>query len=88
MVFVWNRSTLKGILYIDGEQSGEKASEHRGPDIDLNPTNHTMYELGFKKDTKEVLNGFLRDLTVFLRPLKAAEVFTLYSKFHFNCVWA
>ena len=83
MVFVWNRSTLKGTLYLDGKKNGEQASNYQGPDIDLNPTNHTMYELGYKKDTKEVLNGFLRDLAVFLHPLKPAEAFTLYSKFPF-----
>lgn len=83
MVFVWNRITRRGTLYLDGKQSGEKNADHQGPDIDLNPTNHTMYELGYKKDTKEVLHGFLRDLAVFLRPIKPAEVFTLYSKFSF-----
>ena len=51
--------------------------------MDLNPTNHSIYELGFKKDSNEVLHGFLRDLAIFLRPLKPAEVLTLYSKFSF-----
>ena len=83
MVFVWNRSPPKGTLYLDGKKSGEKDSNLREPEIDLNPTNHTMYELGYKKDTKEVLHGYLRDLAVFLRPLKPAEAFTLYSKFSF-----
>ena len=81
LVFVWDRSTRKGTIYLDGEQSGETDSEYQGPDNELNPTNHSIYELGFKKDTNEVLHGFLRDLAVFLRPLKPAEVFTLYSKF-------
>ena len=53
MVFVWNRSTRVGKLYLDGESAGEK--DYTGQDIDLNLTNHTTYELGFKKDTKEIL---------------------------------
>ena len=79
MVFVWNRSTRVGKLYLDGESAGEK--DYTGQDIDLNLTNHTTYELGFKKDTKEILRGSLRDLMVFLRPLTFGEVFILYSKF-------
>ena len=78
MVFVWNRSTRVGKLYLDGASAGEKA--YTGQDIDLNLTNHTTYELGFKKDTKEILHGSLRDLMVFLRPLTFGEAFILYSK--------
>ena len=79
MVFVWNRSTRIGKLYLDGAFAGEK--HYTGQDIDLNLTNHTTYELGFKKDTKEILHGSLRDLMVFLRPLTFGETFILYSKF-------
>jgi len=87
-VFVWNRSTRKGKLYFDGVEAGEASSEYQGQDIDLNLTNHTTYELGYKKDTKELLHGFLRDLAIFLRPLTPGEVFTLYSTFFviFNAV--
>ena len=80
-MFVWNRSTRKGKLYFDGVEAGEASSEYQGQDIDLNLTNHTTYELGCKKDTKELLHGFLRDLAMFLRPLTPGEVFTLYSTF-------
>ena len=80
LVFVWNRVTRKGNLYLNGIHAGETASTYQGQDIDLNLTNHTTYELGFKKDTKEVIHGFLRDLMVFVRPLTSGEVFTLYSK--------
>lgn len=80
-MFVWDRSTLKGKIYIDGKLNSETASTYKGSDIDLNLTNHTLYELGFKKDTKDVFNGYLRDLAVFLRPLTPGEVSTLYSKF-------
>ena len=81
MVFVWDRSTRIGKLYLNGEYAGEEQSAYTGQDIDLNLTNHTTYELGFKKDTKERLSGSLRDLMVFLRPLTTREAFTLYSKF-------
>ena len=77
VVFVWHRSTRIGKLYLNGEYAGEKQSAY----IDLNLTNHTTYELGFKKDTKERLRGSLRDLMVFLRPFTTEEAFTLYSKF-------
>ena len=79
MVFVWNRSTRRGKLYLDGEFAGEQ--HYTGQDIDLNLTNHTTYELGFKKDSKKTLHGSLRDLMVFLRPLTFEEAFILYSKF-------
>ena len=78
MVFVWNRSTRIGRLYLNGASAGEQ--HYRGQDIDLNLTNHTTYELGFKKDSKYTLHGSLRDLMVFLRPLTFGEAFILYSK--------
>ena len=86
-MFIWNRSTRKGKLYLDGLEAGEEPSEYNGEDIDLNLTNHTTYELGYKKDTKEVFHGFLRDLGIFSRPLTRGEVFTLYRKFFiFNII--
>ena len=79
MVFVWNRSTCTGKLYLNGVYTGQQHCT--GQDIDLILTNHTTYELGLKKDTKEILHGSLRDLMVFLRPLTTEEAFTLCSKF-------
>ena len=81
VVFVWDRSTRIGKLYLNGAHAGEEQSAYTGQDIDLNLTNHTTYELGFKKDTKERLSGSLRDLMVFLRPLTTREASILYSKF-------
>ena len=81
VVFVWDRSTRIGKLYLNGAHAGEEQSAYTGQDIDLNLTNHTTYELGFKKDSKYTLHGSLRDLMVFLRPLTFGEVFILYSKF-------
>ena len=82
MVFVWDRSTCTGKLYLNGVYTGQQHCT--GQDIDLILTNHTTYELGFKKDTKEILHGSLRDLMVFLRPLTTEEAFALCSKF---CIW-
>ena len=79
MVFVWNRSTCTGKLYLNGVYTGEQHCT--GQDIDLILSNHTTYELGLKKDTKQILHGSLRDLMVFLRPLTTEEAFTLCSKF-------
>ena len=81
MVFVWDRSTRTGKLYLNGAHAGEKQSAYTGQDIDLNLTNHTTYELGLKKDSMKKTRGSLRDLMVFLRPLTTWEAFTLYSKF-------
>ena len=81
MVFVWDRSTRIGKLYLNGAHAGEKQSAYTGQDIDLNLTNHTTYELGLKKDSMEKIRGSLRDLMVFLRPLTTREASTLYSKF-------
>lgn len=81
VVFTWNRKTRKGKLYFNGFEVGEKTSDYQGQDIDLNLTNHTVYEIGFKKDTGEVLQGSLRDLAVFLRTLSPDDVYKLYSTF-------
>ena len=75
VVFVWNRSTCTGKLYLNGVYTGQQHCT--GQDIDLILTNHTTYELGFKKDTREILHGSLRDLMVFLRPLTTEEALTL-----------
>lgn len=82
MVFTWNRKTRKGELYFNGKQVADTTSSYQGQDIDLKLTNHTVYEIGFKKDTGELLQGSLRDLAVFLRTLSPADVSKLYSKFH------
>ena len=79
MVFVWDRSTRIGKLYLNGAYAGEKPCT--GQDVDLNLTNHTTYELGLKKDSMKKIRGSLRDLMVFLRPLTTREASTLYSKF-------
>ena len=79
MVFVWDRSTRIGKLYLNGAYAGKK--QYTGNDIDLNPTYHTTYELGLKKDSMKKIRGSLRDLMVFLRPLTTRETSTLYSKF-------
>lgn len=81
VVFTWNRKTRKGKLYFNGIQVGDTTSSYQGQDIDLNLTNHTVYEIGFKKDTGEVLQGSLRDLAVFLRTLSPDDVYKLYSTF-------
>ncbi|CAH3185718.1 unnamed protein product, partial [Porites evermanni] len=79
VIFVWNRSTRIGKLYLNGAYAGEKQSAYTGQDIDLNLTNHTTYELGLKKDSMGGIRGSLRDLMVFLRPLTTREAFTLYT---------
>ena len=79
VVFVWYRSTRIGKLYLNGANAGEQLCT--GHDIDLNPTYHTTFELGLKKDSMKKIRGSLRDLMVFLRPLTTWEAFTLYSKF-------
>ena len=79
VVFVWDRSTRIEKLYLNGAYAGGQRCI--GHDIDLNPTNHTTYELGLKKDSMTKIRGSLRDLMVFLRPLATWEAFTLYSKF-------
>ena len=79
VIFVWDRSTRIGKLYLNGAYAGEQ--HYTGHDIDLNLTNHTTYELGLKKDSMKRTRGSLRDLMVFLRPLATEEAFTLYSKF-------
>ena len=79
-MFTWNRTTRQGKLYFDGIQVGYTTSSYQGHDIDLNLTNHTVYEIGLKKDTGEVLQGFLRDLAVVLRTLSPGDVSKLYSK--------
>ncbi|XP_078372311.1 uncharacterized protein LOC144655983 isoform X2 [Oculina patagonica] len=78
VVFTWNRKTLKGKLYFNGIKVGDTPSSYTGQDIDLNLTNHTVYEIGFKKDTGEVLQGSLRDLVVVLRTLSPGDVSKLY----------
>ncbi len=80
-MFTWNRITRKGKLYFDGIQVGDTPSSYTGQDIDLNLTNHTLYEIGSRKDTGEVLQGSLRDLAVVLRTLSPGDVSKLYSKF-------
>jgi hypothetical protein len=75
----WNRQTRTAILYKDTYFKRLVVNSNI-KNIDIRVTNHTFYEIGFKKDSKQRFRGCLRDLTVFDRALNPGEMQFRYRK--------
>ena len=66
MAFTWSRENRVGKLFIDGVKTGQQTAAGPQDLLDLNPTNHTVFDIGLKRDSpnKSTLHGYLRDLVV------------------------
>ena len=80
VAFVWDREALKGRVYINGVLTDEQpASADNGYGYDLVSSNHVVYDIGLKRDSKLSFLGYLRDLMIIKRALVANEVQYIYS---------
>ena len=72
----WSRENLVGKLYIDGVKTGEEKAAWSKETLDLNPTGHTVFDIGLKRDdmTKNTFHGYLRDLIVIDSAISGKEV--------------
>ena len=80
VAFVWDREALKGRTYINGDLTGKQHAHaaDNGYGYDLVSSNHTVYDIGLKRDSKVSLLGYLRDLLIIKRALAANEVHDIY----------
>ena len=76
VAFTWSRENRVGKLYIDGVKTGEKTAAWSQGTLDLNPTGHTVFDIGLKRDdmTKNTFHGYLRDLIVIDSAISGKEV--------------
>ena len=76
VAFTWSRENRIGKLYIDGVKTGEETTTWSQGTLDLNPTGHTVFDIGLKRDdmTKNTFQGYLRDLIVIDSAISAKEV--------------
>ena len=76
VAFTWSRENRVGKLYIDGVKTGERTTTWSQGTLDLNPTGHTVFDIGLKRDdmTKNTFQGYLRDLIVIDSAISAKEV--------------
>lgn len=76
VAFTWSRENRVGKLYIDGVETGQKTTAWPQDTLDLNPTGHTVFDIGLKRDdmTKSTFHGYLRDLMVIDAAISGGEV--------------
>ena len=79
MAFTWSRENRTGELFSNGTQIGTKEVEDHNRPIDLNPTGHTVFDIGYKRDSKTTLHGYLRDLMVITRAISDEEVKNIFA---------
>ena len=82
VAFVWDREARKGGFYINGVLTGEqpaRADNGYGYGYDLVSSNHAVYDIGLKRDSRESFFGYLRNLMIIKRALVANEVQYIYS---------
>ena len=68
-------------MYIDGLEEGKQGVRGSTTDLDLNPTGHSVFDIGLKRDSsfQHTFHGFLRNLMVFdvaITGLEVKEIFT------------
>lgn len=77
MALTWSREGRTAKLYQNGTETGTECIKDQAKDIDLNPNDHTVYDIGLKRDhpRKNVtFHGYLRDLIVINRAITSEEV--------------
>ena len=87
VAFTWSREKRVGKLYIDGVKTGEeKLPTWAQGTLDLNPTGHTVYDIGLKRDdmTKSTFHGYLRDLIVINSAISGKEVDGIFVQSRVN----
>jgi len=76
VAFTWSRENGVGKLYTDGVKTSERTTALPLATIDLNPTGHTVFDIGLKRDNmnQSTFHGYLRDLIVIDSALSEKEV--------------
>ena len=76
LAFTWSRENRVGKLYIDGVEKGQETTAWSQDTLDLNPTGHTVFDIGLKRDNinKSTFHGYLRDLMVIDAAISGGEV--------------
>ena len=81
VAFTWSREGLIGRLYIDGFEEGNQRVIGSTINLDLNPTGHSVFDIGLKRDSSHLRNfhGFLRNLMVFDVAIAGLEVKNIFE---------
>ncbi|XP_078366557.1 uncharacterized protein LOC144650697 [Oculina patagonica] len=85
VAFTWSRENRVGKLYIDGVKTGEQTATGPQGLLDLNPTGHTVFDIGLKRDNmvQSTLHGYLKDLMVVdsaINEKQLKDIFVLSNK--------
>ena len=74
MASTWSRENQVGKVFINGIQTGQENVTDPSEGLDLNPTGHTVYDIGLKRDTGVTMDGYLRDLVVIDKAISDQEI--------------
>ena len=69
----WSKTTKSSNFYVNGVLKTTKITLFDG-DMTYMANNHSVYDVGLKKDDGVVLRGYLRDLAVFGKVLSSQEI--------------
>ena len=76
----WNRETAEARFFINGIWKGTQAGETDQGGIDLMKNDHSVYDIGFKRDTdSHKFHGHLREFLVFRKALSQEELVSVKS---------
>ncbi|PFX31968.1 hypothetical protein AWC38_SpisGene3236 [Stylophora pistillata] len=80
VAFTWSREGLIRRLYINGFQDVKQRVLGPSNNLDLNPTGHTVFDIGLKRDSQfqSTFNGYLRDLMVFDTAITGLQVKNIF----------
>jgi len=81
VAFTWSRENRTGKLFSNGTRKGMQEVTDPTKTIDLNPTNHSVYDIGLKRDSgkKDTLHGYLRELIVVERAISDEDVRDVFA---------
>lgn len=75
VAFTWGRTQHTGKLYIDGiHYKSAIADTNNEPVVDLKNSEHPVYDIGLKRDSRENSHAYFSDLWVFNRELSENEI--------------
>ena len=78
LAITWKKDTKTMVGYVNGLVKGTYVSTFTG-DMTYMTNSHNTYDIGFKRDSSQSIQGHVKDLAVFGRVLTAEEIQGVYG---------
>ena len=77
MAAAWDRNASEAYVFLNGQRVGTQA---QASGTYLKDNNHTVYDIGLKRDHRVTLKGYLRDLMVIGKAMNEEELANITGK--------